>query len=98
MKLKRSRKPDVHAGQTGRTGPTFGVQNTRYERRGGCGADEIYAVIRAQEGRAGVFMCATEGLIRPADSNPGEGTGVFAAQRLFLSRADRPAPQPHPNA
>jgi hypothetical protein len=40
---------DVHAGQAGRTGPILGVQNTRYERRRGCGADEIEAVIRRHE-------------------------------------------------
>ena len=32
-----------------------------------------------------------------AGSNPAGGTDVFAGPRSFLSRADRPAPQPHPN-
>jgi hypothetical protein len=49
VKLRRNQKPDVHAGQAGRTGPILGVQNTRYERRGGCGADEIEAVIGRHE-------------------------------------------------
>lgn len=44
LKLKRCQKRDVCAGQAGRTGPSLGVQSTRYERRGGCTADEIAPV------------------------------------------------------
>ena len=40
VKLKRCKKRDVCAVQAGRTGPSLRVQSTRYERLGGCGADE----------------------------------------------------------
>jgi len=46
FRLRRSQKPDVGAGQAGRTRPILGVQSTQYDRRGGCGADEIEPVIR----------------------------------------------------
>ena len=47
VKLKRCQKRDVCAGQAGRTGPSLRVQSTRYERRGGCGADENRPAIRS---------------------------------------------------
>lgn len=31
-----------------------------------------------------VFMCATDGLIRPADSNPAGGTEKFAVHMAFM--------------
>jgi hypothetical protein len=46
FRLRRCQKPDVCTGRAGRTGLILRVQSTRYERRGGYGADEIEPVIR----------------------------------------------------
>ena len=41
FRLRRGQKREVCAVKAGRTGPMLRVQSTQYERRGGCGADEI---------------------------------------------------------
>ena len=45
VKLTRSQKRDVCAGQTGRIGPILRVRSTQSKRRGGCGADENESLI-----------------------------------------------------
>jgi DNA invertase Pin-like site-specific DNA recombinase len=57
VKLRRSQKSDVCAGQAGRIGPIVRVESTQYERHGGCGADENEPAIR---GRRPMFRPGTE--------------------------------------